>query len=127
MANRSSDDPKWCETKKIVDKRDKRTCQFERCLSAKEFYQVVSGSPKTLDRAHILAASAHPEHLYNIKNVITLRRFIHQRMDEFRSPLNGQPIELNEHFWWWLRILQRKYIEYDVTKDYELLLMQEIK
>jgi len=125
--NRSSSDPKWKITKDIVDKRDKRSCRFERCISAKEYNQLIQGSPKTLDRAHIFAASAHPELLYNPNNVITLRRFIHRRMDDFTNPLNGESISLQEHWYWWYRIYTHKIIKFDENTDYELLMIQEIK
>lgn len=126
MARRSSDDPQWIETKKIIDKRDKRCCQFERCLSAKEFYQLQKGSPTTLDRAHIFGAAAHLELIYNPKNIITLRRFIHRRMDDYQNPLNGETIDIKEHFYWWYRIKNHKVADYDPEIDYELLLQQEI-
>jgi len=125
-ARRSSDDEKWVETRKLIDKRDKRMCQFEDCLSAKEFYSLKTGSPLNLDRAHILAASAYPDQIYNLKNIITLRRFIHRRMDDYQSPLTGDPIDINTHFYWWWRILNKSTEKYNKETDYELLLKEKI-
>jgi hypothetical protein len=124
---RSSDDPKWVECKKLVDKRDKRNCQFDRCISAKEFHQLDKKGPVTLDRAHILSASANPEQIYNIKNIITLRRFIHTRMDDYQCPLIGESIELNKHWYWWWRIYNKLICDYDENIDYEMLLKSVIK
>jgi len=127
VANRSSDDPKWVQCKAIVDKRDKRACQFDRCLSAKEFYQFIDGNPKIKDRAHVFAVSAHPELLYQPKNVVTLRRFIHQRMDNYLSPLNGKPISIEEHYYWWYRIVTHQVLCFDETIDYEALLQSTVR
>ena len=124
---RSSDDPKWVETKKIVDKRDKRQCQFERCLTAKESYQLEKGSPVTLDRAHILSAANYPDQIYNPKNVITLKRFIHRRMDDYQCPLTGSPVNKNLHFFWWYRILKKSTELYNDNTDYELELLVAIR
>jgi len=124
---RSSDDPKWAETKKIVDKRDRRQCQFEKCLSLKESYQLKIDGPTVLDRAHIFAASARPDQIYNPKNVITLRRFIHQRMDGYKNPITGDPIDYNETMFWWHRILKKFVDDYEPDVDYEELLKAEIR
>ena len=124
---RSSDDPLWVEAKKQIDKRDKHQCQFERCLTAKEFHQLRPGSPKNLDRAHIFSAANFPNLLYTLKNVITLRRYIHQRMDDYQCPLTGDPIEINQHYWWWIRILNHSTEAYNELIDYEELLKTAIK
>jgi len=130
MANghrRSADDPKWLATKSIVDKRDKRSCQFARCLSAKEAHQLISGIPTTLDRAHIFSAANYPDMIYNAKNVITLRRFIHRRLDDYQCPLTGQTTSIQEHYWWWYRIVTHQMIKYDETIDYEELLLSAVR
>jgi len=124
---RSSDDPCWIETKKLVDKRDKKACQFDKCLTAKEFHQLKTGSPITLDRAHILSAANFPDQIYNVKNVITLRRFIHRRMDDYQCPLSGSPIKLNLHYYWWWRILNRAVEKYSESTDYEELLLKNLR
>jgi len=129
MANgrRASEDIEWQNTKKLVDRRDKKSCQFEKCLSAKEFHQLIKGSPITLDRAHIFSASNHPELIYNPKNVITLRRFLHRRLDDYKNPINEQPLSYEENRYWWWRIKNHKIEKYDPEIDYELLLLSEIK
>ena len=123
---RSSSDPEWAELKRKVDARDKRCCQFEKCLSAKEFYMLKKGTPLNVDRAHIFSAAHFPDLIYEPKNVITLKRYIHRRMDDYESPLNGRPLGVNEHFYWWYRILMKRPIEYDSNTDYELELRKII-
>jgi len=123
---RSSTDEEWQKVKKLVDQRDKRSCQFIKCLSAKEAHQLQNGSPTTLDRAHIFSAANFPDLVYNPKNVITLKRFIHMRMDNYQSPINGDPIELNEHWYWWYRIFNKTICEYKPELDYEVLLKSGI-
>ena len=116
---RGKNDIYWENCKQQVDKRDKRTCQFIRCLLAKEAYSLKTGSPAILDRAHIFAASSHPNLIYNVNNVITLSRYIHRRMDDYQDPLTGDPIDVNTHYYWWLRIKTHKFVEYDADTDYE--------
>jgi hypothetical protein len=126
VAKRSSSDEKWQRVKCVIDKRDNRSCQFEKCLSAKEAYMLKVNGPKTLDRCHIFSAGSHPELIYNSKNVITLKRFIHHRLDSYKCPLTGEPLDANETHYWWHRILLRKVTDYDSNIDYELLLLNEI-
>jgi len=120
---RDSKDPEWIKCKSAVDKRDKRQCQFERCLSAKEYHQLRRGSPSSLDRAHILSAASRPDKIYNPNNVITLKRYIHRRMDDWQCPLTGEPADANTHFWWWKRIKTHSMEAYDPYIDYELELL----
>jgi hypothetical protein len=126
-ARRSSADPKWKHVKELVDKRDHHQCRFMRCLSVKESFQLIKGQEHTIDRAHIFAASASPTLIYNVNNVVTLTRFIHRRMDEYKSPLTGDAIDINEHYYWWHRIKNSLIEDFDPETDYELLLKQQIK
>ena len=119
---RTSKDKQWILTRLEVDKRDQHSCQFEKCLTAKEAYQLKIGLSKTLDRCHIFSAASNPEWIYNIKNIITLKRFIHQRLDSYTSPLDGSNIELNEIYWWWWRILNKSTKKYSPEINYEHLL-----
>jgi hypothetical protein len=124
---RTSADPKWAETKKLVDARDKRQCRLMMCLSITESKQLRAESEKTLDRCHIFAASAHPDLIYNVNNIVTLTRFIHRRMDNFKHPLSGENIPPNENFYWWHRILTKSIEKYNEELDYEQLLIAKIK
>jgi hypothetical protein len=126
-ARRSKDDPQWQIVKKAVDARDKKQCRFMRCLSLKESHQFIKGSEMTIDRAHIFAASDCPELIYSVTNIASLTRFIHRRMDEYKSPLTGDFVQRNEHFYWWYRILKLSMEAYNSDLDYEYLLKQEIK
>lgn len=123
VGRRSSEDPKWTECKEQVRKRDKGRCQFQFCISLKEAYLLKDGSQKALDPAHVISASVDPTIIYNPKNVVTLQRFIHRRMDNFQNPLTGEDLNShNEHWYWWWRITQHKSINYDENTDYKELI-----
>jgi hypothetical protein len=99
-----------------------------RCLSAKEANQLREGTPRTIDRAHIFSAASYPKLIYNVNNIVSLHRYIHQRMDEYRNPLTGEQIsDMNFHFYWWWRIKNAKVEDYTSDLDYEDLLRNEIK
>lgn len=123
---RSKDDQKWKEVKDFVYKRDKSSCQFLKCLSMKEFYQLKKGVESKIDPAHIFSAASEPSQIYNPKNIICLTRFIHRRMDNYQSPLTGEDIDLNEHYYWWWRIYKHSIESYDKNKDYKKQLKDEI-
>jgi hypothetical protein len=120
-------DPLYEKVKKEVDLRDKRCCQFSRCLSIKESYQFIDGSPKTLDRCHIFSRSSHQKLIYIKNNIISLQRFIHRRMDDYKNPLTNENIDINKHFYWWWRIKNHCIEDYDEEIDYEEILMKEIR
>jgi hypothetical protein len=126
-SRRGSNDPKWKETKAAVDARDKRQCRLMMCLSITESKQLKVGTERTLDRAHIFAASNRPDIIYNPNNVVTLTRFVHRRMDNFQNPLNGDPIDRETHYYWWWRIFSRSIEKFNSEIDYEQLLLSKIK
>ena len=120
---RTAMDEKWMQTKREVFKRDGGRCRFEDCLTAAEAYSLVPGVCETLDPAHVISVSDDVTQTYNPKNVITLRRFIHRRMDAYQNPLNGRSITANEHYWWWWRIITRRTDVYDELTDYKSLVL----
>lgn len=126
FSRRGKDDPYWKECKDIVDKRDKKRCRFLACISAKEYYMMKGEGQSQIDHAHIFSASSEPSLIYEPKNVVCLTRFIHRRMDDFKNPLTGKPVELNEHYYWWYRIFTARIFDFDVNINYEKLLKQEI-
>ena len=120
-------DPLWEDCKRRVDLRDKRQCRLIRCLSASEFHQIKSGTPTRIDRCHIFSRSSFPELIYNINNIISLQRFIHQRMDNYQSPITGDLISVEEHFYWWWRIFCKKIEKFNPEINYEIELIKLIK
>ena len=120
-------DPKWDKVCKLVDIRDGRRCQFDKCLSIKESHQLIISEPKRVDRCHILSRSLYPELIYNINNIITLSRYIHRRMDNFENPLNGSNLDDKLHFYWWYRILFHRIEKFNEDVDYKELLLNKIK
>lgn len=119
IGRRSFEDPKWIACKKEVAKRDKGLCQFQFCISLVEANQLVVGNQKQLDPAHVIAASDDAENIYNPKNVVTLQRYIHRRMDDYQNPLNCESITKNEHYYWWWRIITHKVEKYNDNVDYK--------
>jgi hypothetical protein len=113
-------------TKAAVDSRDHRQCRLLKCLSVKESHQLKAGTEKAIDRAHIFAASAFPDQIYNAANVVTLSRWAHRRMDNYQNPITGEPLELSEHYYWWWRILNHLIADYDENIDYEQLLRDRL-
>jgi hypothetical protein len=120
-------DLKWEECKKLVDSRDKRQCQFIRCLSITEFHQLKKLNNRNIDRCHIFSRSSFPDLIYNPNNIITLQRFIHERIDAWKDPLSGENIDIEYHFYWWWRIFNHSMENFDIEKNYELELLKKIR
>lgn len=115
------------DCRRLVDLRDRGICQFTRCLTAVEFNQLKVGSPGNVDRCHIFPRSSYPELINNSNNIITLRRFIHRRLDDWLCPLTGNVIDLRYHYFWWYRIFLRKIENFNSEFDYELELLEKIR
>lgn len=126
VGRRSFEDEEWQACKKVVRERDKGKCRFKSCLSVTEFYQIKPGTPANLDPAHVIPVSEDSKIMYNPRNVVTLTRFIHRRMDDYKSPLTGEDITKNEHYYWWWRILENKVACYDENVDYKALVLEYI-
>lgn len=124
---RTSADPEWKKCKEEVRKRDHGRCVFQECLSVQEAYQLKVDGPTACDAAHIFSASQEPSQIYNPKNVVTLQRFIHRRMDSYKNPVTGADLDgINEHYYWWWRIFKKTVATYDPDFDYKNALKQEI-
>lgn len=118
----------WQKTKNIVDKRDKRSCQFLKCLTLTEASLLKRGQELSKDRCHIFSRSSRPDLKYNPDNIITLCRFIHRRMDNYQDPITGQTnMDINYHFYWWWRIKNKKREKYNSSIDYEELLLSQMR
>jgi 5-methylcytosine-specific restriction endonuclease McrA len=126
LLKKQEEDPRWTTVKKEVDLRDKHQCQFQRCISVTESHQLLSVGPKSIDRCHIFSRSSYPKLIYNKNNIISLSRYIHERMDNYRSPLNGDFIDENVHWYWWWRIFNHKIEKYNEEIIYEEILYKEL-
>lgn len=60
---------------------------------------------KTIDGAHYKSRSRFPMLIYYPDNVVPLNRFSHSMLDQYRDPINGDPITKEEHEQWWELIL----------------------
>ena len=106
--NKDQTDDKWEITKNIVDRRDRRKCQFYRILTISERKAIESeliGVAKKVDRAHIFGKGSNPHMKYNSSNVITIYHIFHQRLDTYRHPLYDTPIDSEERDEIWSRII----------------------
>lgn len=126
VGRRTAEDAQWTAAKKEVAARDGKRCRLEKCLSCVEAAQLIQGVCSILDPAHVIPVSEDPTQVYNTRNIVSLRRFIHRRMDAFQNPLTGQPISKNEHYYWWWRILEARIAEYDPATDYKALVLSFI-
>jgi len=90
-----------------------------RCLTLRESKRVRAGPRMTLDCAHVLPASARPDLIYSPDNVYLVSREFHRRLDDHQDPLTGDPIDKNEHYWWWYRVVKASTEQYDPGTDYE--------
>jgi hypothetical protein len=63
------------------------------------------GVGNVLDGAHVFGKSAYPWMRYEPRNMITVNRFSHSCLDLNKSPVDGQPISLEEKKKWWQRII----------------------
>jgi hypothetical protein len=73
---------------------------------------------RPIDHAHVFEVGSHPEHYIKTNNVYLLCRGAHRRMDDFQNPLTGKPIDKNEHFYWWWRIMNSSTEPYEEDIDY---------
>ena len=60
---------------------------------------------KTIDGAHYKSRSRHPFLIYYPDNVVPLNRYSHSMLDQYKDPINGEPISKDEHEEWWRLIL----------------------
>lgn len=109
-------DEKWQVIKEKEFKRDNYQCQLLKKLNYSEKKIFEENTPKTqrenLDPAHILRKSQYPCYYYNTKNIITLNRASHNRLDHNQDPLTGRQISRNEVELWWKRIIGKSRKEF---------------
>jgi hypothetical protein len=104
---RTNKDVKWLALKEEVRKRDKG-CRLLRVLSAKDHLFLTREAGRlveALDCAHVFGAGAFPHMIYNRKNVVLLNRYSHRLLDEYKNPVNGEPLNKEQHTKWWKRIV----------------------
>jgi len=125
IKRRSNDDAEWARVREFVLRRDGRACRLLKCLSPLEAKLYVGDNERGVDPAHVFSAASRPDLLYNAENVVCLRRTVHRRMDEYRSPIDGSHISLEMHWYWWYRILCGRVLPIDEL-NYESLCLLRI-
>jgi hypothetical protein len=122
VGKRDSTDQEWQDLKKRIKTRDKNMCRGLRCLSSGEYKKFIESSPgniNTIDPAHIFPVSAYPDMCYNDKNVLSICRGIHTRLDNFKDLITGNSCGINETYYWWLRCIKMDIIKYEEELDYK--------
>lgn len=119
MGRRGPDDLEWKKVKEEVKKRDKGIDRMVKIVTPIEMVKLRRNAGSFLyiiDPAHYLAVSEAPEHIYEKNNIVSLNRFSHSNLDNFRDPIDGHPISKEEVHNWWIRLLkadpkQYKYLQ----------------
>lgn len=109
---RNAQEPEeWTEVKRRVLERDRYTCRLYPLLTFNELKEV-DVNPHFVDPAHIYPKSVFPHLKYDEDNIIALNRTFHSRLDQYKSPVTGNPISLEERYAWFQRIIgSKKYYE----------------
>lgn len=105
---RGPDDKEWKKVKEEVKKRDKGLDRMIRICTPVEFVILKRNAGpllNILDPAHIIAVSENLSGTYLPFNIITLDRWSHTCLDEFKDPITGKNITKEEVNKWWKRLL----------------------
>lgn len=122
---RSASDERWNDLRDFLKKRD-RSDRLVQCLTIAEAKRCKTLGQR-LDCAHLFAVSSYPEYTYEERNVYRINNTSHRWLDEYKSPISGDFIDRNRHFWWWWRIAVRSTEKYDETTNYEELCLKYVK
>lgn len=109
MGRRDKDDEEWKKVKAFVSQRDKNKCRFMRVISAKEAIAVQKIAPanqlRILDPAHIAPVGRYPHLVYEPRNIVLVCRWVHECLDNCKSPITGGNITQEEREAFWLKIV----------------------
>lgn len=81
-------------------------CKLTNCLTeieCKELFKNFEGDlwlNRNLDVAHIIPISKNPKLKYDPYNAVVLGRFFHKLLDNYKNPINGKPISIDEREAW---------------------------
>jgi hypothetical protein len=109
---RSKDDEKWQAVKEQVQKLDKCQCLLCMNLSATEMKQFENSirnfSTHIIDPAHYKAVSQRPDLIYDVNNIYSLCRQMHERIDHCMDPVTGDFCDSQRTEYWWQRIIEQR-------------------
>jgi hypothetical protein len=121
---RDKNDLEWQEVKRIVTKRDNKSCRLLKILSAREGFLLQKKAPagllNRLDHAHCFPASVYTKLIYLEKNIVLLNRYSHHMLDDCCNPITGELITYEERQKWWERIVGTDIYQYllnEVSKE----------
>ena len=124
MGRRGPDDLEWKKVKEEVKKRDKGIDRMLKIVTPIEMVKLKKNAGPflhTLDPAHYLAVSERPDIYTMASNIITLNRYSHSNLDNFRDPIDGHPITKEEVHNWWVRLLKADPKQYKELQDKGLI------
>ena len=109
MGKRDKDDKEWQNVKKFVFERDKNKCRFMSIIPAKDASKIRKIAPSTmlrvLDPAHVIAVGVCSHLVYEPRNIVTLCRWVHECLDNCKSPITGNMISKEERDSYWIKIV----------------------
>ena len=124
VERRSSRDADWQRVKAEVRERDDNKCRLIRCLTMAEYLILKKNAGRLLniiDPAHYLSVSSRPDLCYDADNICCVNRYSHENLDDFKSPIDGHPIDKDEVDNWWMRILSTNYKQLNSLRNKGLL------
>jgi len=108
-------DDKWEEVREIVLKRDNYICQLSIRLTdiewnyIQEFHlEEFKMFSKILDCAHMYPKGSNPEIKYNPDYVVTLCRYFHSLLEQFKNPVTRKGINREQRLLWFKRMKVKK-------------------
>jgi hypothetical protein len=105
---RSRIDEQWLKFCEDFDKENRKECMFQKLLTddaLKELKKNAGWLIKEIDRAHVLPKSEYKNMKYDPRNVVFLNRYSHNNLDNYKDPVTGKSITVEEHDKIWNLIL----------------------
>ena len=110
---RDKNDTKWQDCKRQVFEIDNHQCLLCQSLTVVENLEYQKSLQNTsviqkVDPAHHLAVSTHPNLIYDVSNVFTLCRTMHNRLDSNQNPITGEYCSSEEIEMYWQRVINQR-------------------
>lgn len=103
---------KWNMVKEFVYKRDHHQCRLWKVLTLEERKEVLKngygGKFKEITPAHFIRRSKNKDLILDPDNIYTLSLMFHSHLDDFKNPLNGEPISKERVVEFWRRIIDNE-------------------
>lgn len=97
-------DERWERVKAEVFERDEHNCRIQSLLG--------HYSSLPVDPAHVIRRSQSKKLYYDKRNIVSLSRLYHTRLDSYLDPLTGKSITREEADSWWKKIVGQETWDY---------------